>query len=212
MAKRRPYESPLRREQAAQTRHEILVAAQRLFERQGYAPTTMAAIASEAGVSLKTVYVAFETKSGVLRALWNTLLRGEPDDTPTPARRWYQEALDEPDPEQRLRMAAHNSRVVKALAGGVLEVIRTAAPSDPDIAALWHRIETEFRGVLGPIVETIAADGALRPGLDVEQATDILWLLVHPDVWRLLVDVRGWKPARYEAWCAETAVGQLLGP
>jgi AcrR family transcriptional regulator len=207
---RRPYKSPLRREQAAQTRHEILVAAQRLFERHGYAATTMAAIASEAGVSLKTVYVAFETKSGVLRALWNTLLRGEPDDTPAPARRWYQEALDEPDPEERLRMAAHNSRVVKALAGRVLGVIRTAAPSDPDIAALWQRIESEFRDVLRPIVETIAADGVLRPDLDVEEATDILWLLVHPDVWRLLVDVRGWKPARYEAWCAESALAQLI--
>ena len=188
------------------------MAAQRLFEREGYAATTMAAIATEAGVSERTVYVAFQTKSGVLRALWNTLLRGEPDDTPTPARRWYQDALDEPEPAQRLRMAAHNSRVVKALAGGVLEVIRTAAASDPDIAGLWDRIETEFRDVLRPIVQTIAADGALRPGVDVEQATDILWLLVHPDVWRLLVDARGWKPAQYEEWCAETALSQLLGP
>ena len=70
---KRRYDSPRRREQAAATRREILEAAQRLFERQGYAATTMAAIAAEAGVALKTVYVAFETKSGVLRALWNLL-------------------------------------------------------------------------------------------------------------------------------------------
>ena len=69
--KPRRYESPRRREQAAATRRAILDAAQSLFERDGYAATTMAAIASEAGVALKTVYVAFETKSGVLRALWN---------------------------------------------------------------------------------------------------------------------------------------------
>ena len=74
---KRSYNSPRRREQAAATRREILEAAQRLFERQGYAATTMAAIAAEAGVALKTVYVAFETKSGVLRALWNLLLRGD---------------------------------------------------------------------------------------------------------------------------------------
>ena len=49
---------------------------------QGYAATTMAAIAAEAGVALKTVYVAFETKSGVLRALWHLLLRGDEDDVP----------------------------------------------------------------------------------------------------------------------------------
>jgi len=199
----RAYESPLRREQAAATRRQILQAAQRLLERQGYAATTIAQIAAEAGVSLKTVYVAFETKSGVLRGLWSGLVNGEP-------RRWYEDALAEPDPADRLRMTAHNARVVKAMAGRVLWVIRTAAPSDPDIAALWQHIETEFREALRPIVERLAADDALRPDVDVDEATDILWLLVHPDVGRLLVDVRGWKPARYEAWCAQTASAQLL--
>jgi len=63
---KRRYDSPRRREQAAATRREILEAAQPLFERQGYAATTMAAIASEAGVALKTVYVAFETRAACL--------------------------------------------------------------------------------------------------------------------------------------------------
>ena len=80
--KTRRYDSARRREQAAATRREILQAAQRLFEGQGYAATTMAAIAAEAGVALKTVYVAFETKSGVLRALWHLLLRGDERDAP----------------------------------------------------------------------------------------------------------------------------------
>ena len=61
----RSYDSPLRREQAARTREQILDSAKELFERDGYAATTMAAIASAAGVSLKTVYLAFETKSGL---------------------------------------------------------------------------------------------------------------------------------------------------
>jgi AcrR family transcriptional regulator len=200
MAGRRPYDSPLRRAQTQATRRQILQAAQRLFERNGYAATTVAQIAAEAGVSLKTVYVAFETKSGVLRALWDSL----------PAERGYHEALEQPDPADRLQMAAHTSRVLKALSGGVLEAIRTAAPSDPEIAVLWQRIETELRDVLRLLVGTIAADGALSSDLDVDEATDILWALVHPDVWRLLVDARGWKPARYEHWCAQTACAQLL--
>ena len=67
----RAYNSPRRREQAAATRTQILAAAQRLFERDGYPATSMAAVAAEAGVSLKTVYVVFETKSGLLRAVWH---------------------------------------------------------------------------------------------------------------------------------------------
>src|SRR5919199_2381242 len=90
---RRRYDSPRRREQAAATRREILEAAERLFVRHGYAATTMAAIAAEARVALKTVYVTFETKSGVLRALWNARLRGEQDDVPIAQHAWYREVL-----------------------------------------------------------------------------------------------------------------------
>src|ERR671929_1339473 len=93
--KKRRYDSTRRQEQAAQTRRAILAAAQRLFERDGYAATTMAAIAAEAGVALKTVYIAFETKSGVLRALWNLLLRGDEADVAIPERPWYREILAE---------------------------------------------------------------------------------------------------------------------
>jgi len=121
---RRSYHSPRREAQAAATRREILDAAGRLFERQGYAATTMAAIAAEAGVSLKTVYVAFATKPRVLQGLWNLRLRGDEEDVPVGERAWYRELLDEPDPERQLRTNAHNSRVGKERFGGVLEVIR----------------------------------------------------------------------------------------
>src|SRR6266542_984742 len=95
---KRRYESPRRRAQAAETRRQILDAAQRLFEQQGYAATPVTAIAAEAGVALKTVYVAFETKSGVLRALWHLVLRGDEDAAPVAERAWYRAVLEEPDP------------------------------------------------------------------------------------------------------------------
>ena len=112
----RPYESPRRREQAAETRRQVLSAAQTLFERDGYALTSMAAIASAAGVALKTVYLAFETKSGLLRALWHLLLRGEESGIPVGDQRWYREVLEEPDPTRQLRLNMRNSRIVKARA------------------------------------------------------------------------------------------------
>ena len=205
---KRRYDSSRRREQAAATRRDILEAAQRLFERQGYAATTMEAIAGEAGVALKTVYVAFETKSGLLRALWNHLLRDGRDEVPVAEQPWYREVMEEPDPERRLRLTARNSRVVKLRIAGVLEVIRTAAPIDPDIGALWRRIETEFHANQRTIVASLDEQGALR--VDVERAADILWTLNHPSLWQLLVEQRGWTPEQYEQWCADTACSQLL--
>jgi len=208
----RPYDSPRRREQAAATRVEILDAAQRLFERDGYAATTMAAIAAEARVALKTVYVAFETKSGVLRALWNARLRGGQEDVPMGQQALYREVLDEPDPECQLRLNARNSREGKLRIGAIAEAIRSAAPLDPDIAALWARINTDYHANQRAIIECLDAKNALRPGLGVELGTDILWTINHPNTWQLLVTQRGWAPEQYEQWAAETAITQLLKP
>jgi AcrR family transcriptional regulator len=208
---KRRYDSSRRRAQAEATRNDILGAAQRLFERGGYAATTMEAIAAEAGVALKTVYVAFETKSGLLRALWNHLLRGGQDDVPMGEQGWYRELVAEPDAERQIRMTARNSRVVKVRIAGVLEVIRSAAPLDPDIEGLWRRIQSDFHANQGVIVESLEAKRALRPGLSAERATDILWTLNHPNLWQLLVDERGWTPEQYEVWLFETARAQLLG-
>jgi AcrR family transcriptional regulator len=210
--KPRRYNSSRRLQQAAATRREILEAAQRAFERQGYATTTMAAIAAEAGVALKTVYVAFETKSGVLRALWNLLLRGDEGDMPVAARPWYREALDEPDPERQLLLVARNSRNVKLRIGAILEVIRAAAPADPDIQALWDRIESDFHANQRVIVESLDDKNALAPGLDVDRATDVLWSLNLSNLWQLLVVERGWTPERYEQLVGDVARSQLLGP
>src|SRR5919198_4307899 len=110
---RRSYHSPRRQQQAAATRRAILEAAQRLFERDGYPATTMEAIAAEAGVALKTVYVAFTTKSGLLRALWDLLLKGDQDEAAVAERPWYREVVAEPDPERQLRLNARNACVVK---------------------------------------------------------------------------------------------------
>ena len=93
-----------------------------------------------------------------------------------------------------------------------MEVIRSAAPADPDIEALWDRIQTDFYDNQRAIVESLHKSKALRPGLDVTRATDILWTLNHPDLWQLLVVQRGWTPERYEKWFADTVTDQLLKP
>ena len=207
----RRYDSPRRRAQAEATRAEILRAAQRLLERDGYAATTMAAVAGGAGVALKTVYVAFATKSGLLRALWNVLLRGDADDVPMSERPWFRDLLAEPDPGVRLDRMARQSRAVKDRAGPLMVVIRDAAAGDDDVAALWDRIEGQFRELLAPVARTFAEEGALRPGLDAGRAADVLWALNHPDVWRLLVRVRGWSADEYESWLAGAFRRELLG-
>jgi AcrR family transcriptional regulator len=208
--KPRRYDSPRRRQQAAATRRQILEAALRLFEQRGYTATSVAAIAAEAGVALKTVYFAFQTKRGLLLALWHLLLRGDEEPVPVGERPWFREVIDEPDPERLLRLNARNSRTVKERAGTLLEILRSAAPADAELDALWKRIQAEFYDNQRSIVEKLRQNNALRPGLDVDRGADILWTLNHPSVYRLLVGERGWTPEQYEEWLGDAFCSQLL--
>jgi AcrR family transcriptional regulator len=207
----RPYDSPRRREQAEATRVAILAAAQRLFERDGYAGTSVAAIAKEARVTPRTVYLGFETKAGLLRAVWNRALRGERDDARVAEQRWFQEVLEEPDPERTLRLNARNSRRFKERSTELLQVIRDAAPLETEIAGLWERIQTEYHGNQREVVESLGP-GVLRRGLSVTRAADIIWTLNHPNTWIQLAVLRGWAPVQYERWVGDTSCEQLLAP
>src|SRR3954454_8570143 len=173
--KTRSYNSPRRREQARATREEILDAAERLFIEDGYVATSMASIATEAGVALKTVYLAFETKSGLLRALWHRNLRGGREDVPVGEQEWFLEVLEEPDPAKSLRLNARNSRRVKLRIAPLGEVILTAAPADPEIDALSKRIWSQFYDNQRDVVKTPPRRKALKRCLGVDRAADILW-------------------------------------
>src|SRR5207302_10341463 len=74
---KRSYDSTRRRAQARQTREAIIDTARRLFLDDGFAPTTIAAIAAGAGVSVDTVYKAFGGKPGLVRAICQQALAGE---------------------------------------------------------------------------------------------------------------------------------------
>ncbi|TML68575.1 MAG: TetR family transcriptional regulator [Actinobacteria bacterium] len=206
---RRRYESPRRREQAAATRLAILEAAEGLFGERGYAGTSVAEIAEAAGVALKTVYAGFGSKAEVLRALWNLRLRGDEDPLPVQERPWVREVIEEPDPRRRLALVARNARVVRERTALLSEIVRQAAPSEAQIAELWERFQRELYELgMRRIAETLERDGVLAT--DVATAADILWTLVHPDQYLLLVRERGWKPDVYERWLAEALCRELL--
>ena len=207
---RRSYHSPRRREQAAETRRKILDAAERLFAQHGYAAVAMPAIAAQAGVALKTVYLAFGTKAGVLHALWDVRLGGDDQPIPVTGRPWYRQLLQADDPHLLVRAAAHQSRAVKDRAGDVMRIVREAAVTEPALADLWDRIEAEFRTVLAGVAGRLDALGSLARGVDAVSATDLLWTINHPDTWYLLVRRCGWTADRYERWVGETLSAQLL--
>jgi AcrR family transcriptional regulator len=207
---KRAYNSTRRQAQAQATRRVILEVAERLFVTDGYVATTIEGIATESGVSAKTVYDAFATKSGLLRGVWDLALKGDTDDAPVEARPWFLQVVEEPDPARIVKLIVRQSVEVKQRIGPVLRVIRAASSVDDDSAALWTLIQSDFHANQRALVAAIAKRKGLKVGLSVDRAADILWMLNHPDTWLALHDDRGWSAKEFEKWFAATAAQQLL--
>jgi len=88
--------------------------------------------------------------------------------------------------------------------------VRNAAATDDDIAGLYATVRQQRRTGARVVAETLAALGPLRDDLDLDAATDLLWLLKDPALYTALVGDRGWAAERYQAWLARALQASLL--
>src|SRR5215218_7531554 len=131
---KRRYDSMGRQAQARRNREAILDAAQRQFLEGGYAATTIAAIAAEAGVSVETIYKAFGGKPGLVRAIYDRGLVGR---QAVPAYRRADEMRErETDPRVIMRNWGRIASEVHSMVSPIERLVRAAAASDPEMAAL----------------------------------------------------------------------------
>lgn len=206
--KPRSYDSSRRRAQAEQTRRSILASARSLFFVHGYGPTTVAAIASSAGVSVETIYKAFGGKAGLAHALFDQALAGE--DTITTGERAAIVKRDEHDPRKRLRAFGGFVSEVAPRVAPVMLLIRAAAETDPEAAALWQHINDERLAGMTRDAQQLAEEGHLRDDITTQHAGDIFWACTSPELFQLLVLKRGWTPQRYGQWVADIFTATLL--
>ena len=208
---RRRYHSPLRAEQAEQTRRRILSAARQLFAQRGFTATTVAAVAQAAGVSPDTIYVSLGGKRGLLEGVLEMAISGPGDPSAMREQRLREELGQLPDPRQRLRTWVRYSCEVLARTSPVHAVIRGAADSDAFAAELRRRL---LQRRLDGQTATVRAylDGALRPGLSIKEAGERFCALSSPELYHLLVAELGWPPGRHQAWLTQLLEAELLGP
>jgi AcrR family transcriptional regulator len=207
---RRRYNSTRRRQQATQTRALILDVAQRLFLTDGYAPTTIAAIAETAGVSVETIYKTFGGKPGLVRAIQEQGLAGV---GPIPAwRRSDEMRMLEADPRQVIRNWGRLTTEVAPRVAPILLLIRTAAASDPDMAALHDEVVRERLDRMEANARHLHDRGDLRQGITLAEARDVLWAYSSPELYELLVLRQAWPLDRYGTFVAEAMIAALLPP
>jgi AcrR family transcriptional regulator len=201
---KRPYHSQVRQRQAEETRRRILVAARELFESRGYAVTTLEAIAEQALVSPKTVTAVFGSKLALLAEVIN------PEAFSTLVQQLIEELRATEDPSRRLSLVAQITRQAYEPLAGSLELLRTAGAVAPELADVKRQIEARRRQNQARLIASLREQGTLRPGLSLEEATDVLWALTSYDVYRMLVVEQRWEPERYETWLAQLLTQHLL--
>jgi AcrR family transcriptional regulator len=189
--------------QAEGTKRRIARAARSLFAEQGYARTSIAAVAAAAGVAVRTVYAAFGTKQAILAAICDAWL-AEAEVFPLRA-----QALAEPDAGRRLALVARLNRQQWERGTDVVALLDADATTDRDVARMLAGWKAQRAQAQAEILAGIA--DRLATGLDVATAGAILRGLGAAEVYRELVEGAGWSADRYEWWLTALLARELLG-
>jgi AcrR family transcriptional regulator len=196
--------------QARATRRRVIDHATALFQQQGYAATTIEQIASAAGVAVQTVYFHFGNKATVLKEVVDVLAVGDDEPVPMLDRPWVREVQQTQDARRALAVWLTNGRLIFTRVAPVMKIVRDAAGSDPEMAAQWQTNADQRFTAQRALAQQLADKGALRPGLSVERAADIIFCLVSHEVYALSTVDRGWTPAEWERWMFTTLEAALL--
>jgi AcrR family transcriptional regulator len=204
----RRYDSTRRQDGAQRRRAAIVESASRLFLREGYFSTTIAKIAEDAGVSEETVYKAFGNKIALVRAIRDQALAGA---GPVHAeRRSDRMQASESDPRRIIRGWGVLTTEVAPRVAPVLLLLRQAAASDPELARLQAEMDAARLTRMTHNAQTLLKGGHLRPGLELDEAADVLWTYSSPELYELFVVRRGWGVERYGRFIAGAMIAALL--
>jgi AcrR family transcriptional regulator len=206
---RRKYSSPLRADQAEQTRRRILRSAFDLFAKGGYAGTTIAAVAEDAGVSPETIYQAFGGKRGLLEGAIEAAIDGAEDGAAS-QEPWRAAVAESAAAPERLAMIVEHSCRILARTRPLHSVIRGAADKEPFAADLGRRLLADRLNTQTERLRTYLADD-LKPGLAVEEAGQRYCVLTSPELYYLLTAELGWTADEHREWLTTLLEMDLLG-
>ena len=211
---RRKYDSRRRREQAERTRRDIVMAALELFVERGYVGTTMSDIADAAGVAVETVYRAFSSKALVFKSAVEAAVAGgaERAEVEAEERPAIRAVVEETDPRRQLELYAATQPDIHARMGPLLRVLKAAAALDDALTEVWTELEDHRLAGMQRFAQLLADRGALRSGMSVTDARDLLWALNSHELHEKLVVHRGWPPKQYQTWLATALAAALLEP
>ena len=194
-----------RAEYAAVTRQAILQAARELFIEHGYFDTRVEDIARAARVAAPTVYAAAGGKSGLLHTLIEDAVRA------AEAGGIHDRIAAHTDPGGLLRMIVDGTCNEFKKSSPLIRQATAAAPKDAGVRESLGVAHASLRRGLTATAVRLGELGALRPGMTVDQAADILWYFLGNSSYFTLTDDCHWPLDRCADWLYECLTAALLG-
>ncbi|WP_204076622.1 TetR/AcrR family transcriptional regulator [Planotetraspora phitsanulokensis] len=197
---------PNRRQiQAAQTRRDIILAASKLFTQHGYAHTSVADIAREAGVAVQTIYASVGTKPQLITAMLDEV------DAIAEIPQLAAQMQRSDDAHEVISLVVRLTRQLNERCHDIIAGLRSGAHVDADLAAAYAAGSARHRDGSTACARRLARLNALRPGLDTATAATTIAVLLSTDSYTQLHTEHGWPYDRCEHWLRDT-LNQLLLP
>lgn len=206
---KRPYDASGRRERARARRLSVVAAARDLFERDGFRPTTIAAIATHAGVSAESIYKGFGTKAAVAKAVFDLVIAGDDEPVPVVQRPAQQAIGEEPDVRRKIAMYVAGMVERQARSAKVQILIRDGRHVDDSLTPIWAKLHDEGLTGMTMLGRHLLETGDLRAGVELDEVRDVLWNYLAIDTYERLVLSQGWSQERYMAWLTTTITNAL---
>lgn len=173
----------------------------RLIVERGYSATTMADLAAEAGVSVPWLYKVFGPKPVLVKRAYDVLLAGDTDPVPLAQRPAFRALAVESVAHRVIERYAAISRDLITRVGPLAAALLAAAHSgDPELADLGATISRERLFGASAVINHLDELGALGGRLTRDEAQDVVWTLISPEIYRMLVLERHWSGESYEQW------------
>lgn len=208
---KRSYDNERRAARSDDTRKRILEAARQQLTTNGYRATTIAGVARTAGVHHDTIYALVGRKPEILRELIEMAISGTDGPVAPDEREYVQRIQAEPDPRAKLAIYAGATRAIQTRMAPLHLALRDASSTEPDAEQIWDEINERRAANMRRLVGDLG-DDALRPGLSVDTAADVIWATASSEVFLLLTDERRWTLDQYEQWLHDSWCRLLLDP
>jgi AcrR family transcriptional regulator len=160
---------------------EIVRAAMDVFAEKGFAAARLDEIAARAGVSKGALYLYFETKEDLFRAVVGQVVA--PNLAQVKAM-----AAAHPGPFSDLirGLAGHVTNMVQTHPiGGVVKMVIGEARNFPELARVWHDdLVSQALGAVAAAIEAAQARGEVKPGDPRAYALQLMSPLLVGVIWR----------------------------